>query len=225
MVRYRWFQVGFNGDGKNLPRLLLSEPFRENSEYGFISHSDPFENNRFRFAWKTSIFASSFNNEGEVNRQQIFSFSFIEFSIREVGSKIFIRIKNPTRSLLDFWNAMEKILGFGFWVKPIDVVPLGNNLIRSKFPDFKLIGLKLTNVLIGKNILARMEFVSKQEIIHGEVEKYLSQPHTLEFSAYEIFYQGTKAQISFHRTGLLKVSDNMSSLLTDLMEKQMEEIL
>jgi hypothetical protein len=196
----------------------MKRPLQDQQGARFISMRDSEGSYAYRFTWTTEVFATRVDEEGELQTERIITQSFLDFVLKNVGKKTLLRIRNPGRTVTNLLNALEAEVGFGFWVKPVELLPYADELLKGSARKTDLIGLKITNVAISENILSRMEFVSKQSIDRAQIQSMLSRTHTLEFSSYEIYLESHKGQISFMRTGLIKVSQQLEKWAIEVIE-------
>lgn len=218
MIRLRWFLCGGVEDAGGFYAKLLRRPFERENGCGFMRLNDPREPLAVRYIWTTEVFATRVNEAGEPQVETLVSESYVDFILKKIRGSTVLRVRNPSRSLSGLFNAIEKEAGFGFWVKGIELLPRASRLLSGDVRQVKLVGLKITNVIMGGDILARMEFLSKEGIQPAVLRETLELSHTVEFSSYDVLVGSHKGQIAFMRTGLVKVSQQLEQFVVEIVE-------
>jgi hypothetical protein len=164
---------------------------------------------------------TKFDDGDDPSYEEVASVSFTDFSIISVEGAIFLRVANPGRSLRDLLNGLETIIGFGFTSKPIMLKKLNMTAVFEAVDSVKMVGLKVSGAVINKDLVARIEFASKQGISVEKMKFLDGLKYAVEASAYELVYQGLRGQLAFSSSGLVKVSGSLAPRLVNLIEQDL----
>jgi len=148
-------------------------------------------------------------DDGEPHYQEIPTIDFTDFAVLYVDGETFFRIENPGRSIRDLLNTLESLVGLGFSCKPVIFAKKKPTLVLESVEVAKLICLKVTDAVLGKDLLARMEFISKEGINTEKLTVLNGVPHKTDSASYELVYGGVKGVLHFSSTGMVKVGGNL----------------
>ena len=117
----------------------------------------------------------------------------------------FLRIENPSRNIRDLLNALESLVGLGFTIKPLTFDKAKPTTVFESVDVTKLVGLKVVGAVIDEDLVARMEFASKQGMIVESIESLDDLRYKVESSVFELIYDGVRGQLVLASSGLIKV--------------------
>lgn len=224
LIKYRWFRVKLPKDILDLHNILVEYPLSENNCFGFSITEDSFGFKKNRFLWKTSVVVTRLDNNGEPIHEQIESVNFMDFSIRIVDSKTYLRLENPGRNIKEFFNSLETIIGLGFSITPIAFYNVKPDTIFDELNVNTLVGLKIVDAVIEKDLLAKMDFVSKQGINLKKIDLLKDLEYRIDSASYELIYEGIKGQVTFSSSGLVKISGKLAPKLIPLIENKLPRL-
>ena len=113
----------------------------------------------------------------------------------------------------------------GFTCKPVTFVKNKPTSVLERVEVAKLIGLKVTDAVLGKDLLARMEFSSKDGITQEKLAVLDGVHHKIDSASYELIYGGVKGLLSFSSTGMIKVSGQLAPRLIHFVEQDLAKFV
>nr|WP_255468162.1 hypothetical protein [Achromobacter sp. UMC71] len=163
--------------------------------------------------------------EGAPTYEQIDSISFTDFVVVELDDLLFLRIENPSRNIRDLLNALEKLTGMGFTAKPVTFERGRPSTIFDSVDSSKLVGLKVIGAVLDHDLVARMEFASKEGTAIERISVLAGLKYKVEFAAFELFLTGLKGQISFAANGTVKISGQLAPKIINLIEQDLPHFI
>ena len=221
MTRYRWYRFQLPSDYPSLPSVIAKQPLNPNAKQGFTRIDGSLGSPIYRYLWRSKIVVTEFDDRGVPSYQEVDTVNFTDFGIVSVGLESFLRIENPGRSIRDLLNAIEFLVGLGFTCKPVTFERNRPTAVFESIEAVKLIGLKVIDAIVGKDLVARMEFASKEGITPDKLIVLEGIPHKIESASYELIYEGIKGQLTFASNGAVKVSGQLAPKLIHLVEKDL----
>ncbi len=164
-------------------------------------------------------------DDGEPHYQEVSTVNFTDFAVLNMDGEMFFRIENPGRSIRDLLNTLESLVGLGFTCKPVTFAKNKPVSVLESVEVVKLVGLKVTDVVLGKDLLARMEFSSKEGINQESLIVLDGVPHKTDSASYELIYGGVKGILHFSSTGMVKVGGQLAPRLIHLIEQELPLIV
>ncbi|WCM89942.1 hypothetical protein [Acidovorax sp. NCPPB 3576] len=161
------------------------------------------------------------DSEGLPTYEQIDSVSFTDFALVEIDDLTFLRVENPGRSVRDLLNALETLVGMGFTVKPVTFDKGQPTTVFSSVDTSKLVGLKVVGAVLADDLVARMEFVSKEGMAVESMTVLDGLKYRVEHAVFELVLGGLKGQIAFAANGTVKISGQVAPKLVSLVEKDL----
>lgn len=220
-TRYRWFRIQLPARARDLAELVATCPFESTSTYGFARALGGVDGALYRFLWRSRVVVTKLDFEGFPTYEQIDSVSFTDFALVEVDELTFLRVENPGRSVRDLLNALETLVGIGFTVKPITFDKGQPSTVFTSVDASKLVGLKVVGAVLADDLVARMEFVSKQGMNVESMTVLDGLKYKVEHAVFEIFLGGLKGQIAFAANGTVKISGQVAPKLVGLVEQDL----
>jgi hypothetical protein len=222
--RYRWYRIQLPSGTSDLSGVIAKYPLVANSNQGFTKIESSLGAPNYRFLWRSKVVITQFNDSGIPAYQEVSTVNFTDFAIVSIEGATFLRIENPGRSIRDLLNAIEALVGLGFTCKPVTFESTKPTTVFEKIETIKLIGLKVIGVVLEEDLVARMEFASKQGITLDKLAILEGVPHKIESASYELIYQGVKGQLAFTSNGTAKVSGQLAPKLIQLVEQDLSRI-
>lgn len=220
-ARYRWFRIQLPARARDLAALVATRPFDSTSMYGFARVFGGSSSASYRFLWRTRVVVTKLDPEGLPTYEQVDSVSFTDFALVEIGDLSFLRVENPGRNVRDLLNALETLVGMGFTVKPVTFEKGQPATVFSSVDASKLVGLKVIGVVLADDLVARMDFVSKEGMVVENMTVLDGLKYKVEHAVFEIFLEGLKGQISFSANGTVKISGQVAPKLISLVEEDL----
>lgn len=159
--------------------------------------------------------------EGAPTYEQIDSVSFTDFALVAVADLTFLRIESPGRSVRDLLNALETLVGMGFTVKPVLFDKGQPSTVFRSVDTSKLVGLKIVGAVLADDLVARMEFASKEGIVVENMTVLDGLKYKVEHAVFDIVMGGLKGQIAFAANGTVKISGQVAPKLVSLVEQDL----
>lgn len=150
--------------------------------------------------------------------EEVASVNFTDFAIVLVEGTTFLRIENPGRNIRELMNSLESILGLGFTSKALTFEKTRPTTVFENVDSIKLVGLKIVGAVIDDDLVARIEFASKQGMIVENMKLLDDLRYKIDTSVYELIYEGIRGQMVFSSSGLAKISGQLAPRLIHLIE-------
>ncbi|MGQ5522634.1 hypothetical protein ACUHMQ_05155 [Chitinimonas sp. PSY-7] len=224
LIRYRWYRIQLPRDIPGLDELIDNCPFGQDTNQGFTRVNSELGHLNHRFLWRSTVVVSQVDESGDTFYQEVASVNFTDFAIINIKGTVFLRIENPGRSIKDLLNALESLVGLGFTSKLVTFEKKEPVTVFEKTEVVKLIGLKVTEAILGEGIIGRMEFTSSEGITPEKLTILTDIPHKTESASFELIYGGVKGLLSFNSNGTVKVSGQLAPRLIYLIEKDLAAI-
>lgn len=220
-TRYRWFRIQLPARARDLAALVATCPFDSTLTYGFARLHGGTSGISYRFLWRSRVVVTKLDLEGLPTYEQIDSVSFTDFALVEIGDLTFLRVENPGRNIRDLLNALETLAGMGFTVKPVAFDKGQPTTVFSSVDASKLVGLKVVGAVLADDLLARMEFVSKEGMVVENMTVLDGLKYKVEHAVFELVLGGLKGQIAFAANGTVKISGQVAPKLVSLVEQDL----
>lgn len=220
-TRYRWFRIQLPARARDLAVLVAACPFESTSAYGFARTPNGSCRDCYRFLWRTRVVVTKLDVEGVPIYEQIDSISFTDFAVVELGDLIFLRVENPGRNIRDLLNALETLVGLGFTAKPVTFDKTRPSTVFNSVDFSKLVGLKVVGAVLDDDLVARMEFASKEGMVLENMTVLTGLKYKVELAVFELVLSGLKGQIAFASNGTVKISGQVAAKLISLVEQDL----
>jgi hypothetical protein len=172
-----------------------------------------------------NVVVTRFDDKSTPSYEAVASVNFTDFTIITVDDVVFLRVKNPGRNIRDLLNALEFLVGLGFASKPITFEKAMPTTVFESVDVTKLVGLKVVGAVINEDLVARMEFVSKQGMIVENIKLLDSLRYNLDSAVFELIYEGVRGQVTFTSSGLVKISGQLALRLVHLIERDFPKLI
>lgn len=218
-IRYRWFRIQLPARTRDLATIIANCPFESSSTYGFAQASRG--DDSYRYLWRSRVVVTKLDAEGIPTYEQVDSVSFTDFAIVEVGDLIFLRVENAGRNIRDLLNTLETLVGMGFTAKPVTFDKERPSSVFDSVDSSKLVGLKIVGAVISDDLVARMEFASKEGMVIESMDVLTGLKYKVEHAMFELVLSGVRGQIAFAANGTVKISGQIAPKLVDLVEQDL----
>jgi len=219
--RYRWYGIRLPHGSIGLAEALLQHPLKHDDSYGFARSTLHPGNASIRFYWKTKVTITNFDDLGNAAYSNIVSINFYDFTILDIEGKLFLRIENPGRSSRELFNAIETIMGLGFVSEPVLFKTFDPVKVFQSIDSLKLIGLKVSDVVLSGDLVSRMEFSSKLGIDPNQLKALNGSKYKIDTGVYEITHEGSSGQLSISCNGLVKINGHLTPKLLHELEESL----
>lgn len=136
---------------------------------------------------------------------------------------LLLRVDSPGRTVRPLMDALQSVFGYGFSVEPI-IIKVGVEDIGSVFDAVRMVGLKITNVILPDGSVGRMEFASRSGISINNIEFLADLKYSIDFVKYEVFYRGLSGSLSVYSTGLLKWNGSVSEVVSSFVASHVQKV-
>lgn len=225
LTRYRWYRIQLPHEATDLATLVAKCPFISDASFGFSQVDAGIGDPKHRFLWRTKVVITKLDVEGLPTYEQVESVSFTDFSVVVVDAMTFIRIENPGRNIRDLLNTLESLAGMGFTAKPMTFERARPTTIFNQVSVSKMVGLKVVGAVIDEDLVARMEFASKQGMNVDNMKVLNSLKYKVELAVFEFIYEGIRGQVAFSANGSVKISGQLAPKLVSLIELDLPRLM
>lgn len=223
--RYRWYRIQLPRGVTDLAEIITARPLGPGATYGFSRTEGSTGTQLHRFLWRTKVIVTQFDDAGVPSYQEVASVNFTDFAIIEIDGETFLRIENPGRNIRDLLNALESMVGLGFTSKLLTFEKAKPTTVFESIQAFKLVGLKIVGAVVEEDLVARMEFASKQGMVVEKMKLLEGLRHKVDSATYELVYEGIRGQLAFSSSGAVKVSGQLAPRLVHLIEQDLAKLL
>lgn len=224
-TRFRWYRIQLPREAASLPSVIDSRPLTPDASFGFSRVEGTIGTTVYRFLWRTTIVVTQFDDSGAPSFQEVASVNFTDFAVLPVAGDTFLRIENPGRNIRDLLNALESLVGLGFTSRPITFEKARPTTVLESVEATKLVGLKVVGAVVDEDLVARIEFASKQGMLVEKMKLLDSLRYKQESASYELLFEGIRGQLTFSSSGLVKVSGQLAPQLVHLIELDLPKLL
>ena len=224
LTRYRWYRIQLPYNAASLGDLIVTRPLVSGAPFGFARVEGGIASPKFRFLWRTKVWVMRLDDEGVPSFEEMESVSFTDFSIVAVEAETFLRVENPGRNIRDLLNALESLVGLGFTAKPLTFDRFKPTTIFEQVEVTKLVGLKVVGAVIEEDLVARMEFASKQGMIVEKMKLLDGLRYKVDSAVFELVYEGVRGQAAFASNGVVKLSGPLAPRLVHLIEQDLPRL-
>jgi hypothetical protein len=204
--RFKWYAVQVPCSVEELLHRLARSRYEPTLHTGFIVDTPE---RSFQFFWRTSIYATTIDLDGVSKQDEVVSICSQKVKILGTDRLIF-RMEDPPRSSKELLNNLDKILGFGFSCQQILVT---DQIVRDSIKTFQAItlnSLKLSGSISSISAIARVEIASKVGINPESIEGFGLSQSVVDAGSYSVRYKGLTGQVGFTRTGICKLSGDLT---------------
>lgn len=109
----------------------------------------------------------------------------------------------------------------GFTVKPVVFDKGQPSTVFRSVDASKLVGLKVVGAVVADDLVARMEFASKEGMVVENMTVLDGLKYKVEHAVFELSIGGLKGQIAFAANGTVKISGQVAPMLVGLVEQDL----
>lgn len=224
-TRYRWFRIQLPARARDLAALVATRTFDTSATYGFARVAGAASSASYRFLWRSRVVVTKLDPDGIPTYEQVDSVSFTDFALVEMGELTFLRVENPGRNVRDLLNALESLAGMGFTAKPVSFDKGQPTTVFSSVDASKLVGLKIVGAVLADDLVARMEFASKDGMVTENMTVLSGLKYKVEHAVFEVVLGGLRGQIAFAANGTVKISGQVAPKLVSLVEQDLHQFV
>lgn len=221
LTRYRWYRVQLPRGNVDLARMVAKRPLTQDVSFGFARVEGGIGAPRFRFFLRTKVIVTLLDGDGNPSYEEVATLSVTDFAVVAVEGVTLLRIENPGRNIRDLLNALESLVGLGFTAKPLTFEKAKPTTVFERVEATKLIGLKVVGAVIDEDLVARMEFASKQGMIVESMKLLDGLQYRVDSAVFELIYEGVRGQVAISSSGVVKVSGQLAPKLLHLIEQDL----
>jgi len=225
LTRYRWYRIQLPNGTSELSSIITGRPLTQDTSFGFSLIEGSMGTSMYRFLWRTKVVVTLFDDDGNPSYEEVASIDYTDFAIITVDDTTFLRIENPRRNIRDLLNALESLIGLGFTSKPLTFEKIKPAVLFKSVDTTKLIGLKVVGAVVDEDLVARMEFASKQGMIIEDMRLLDGLNYNVASTVFELVYEGVRGQVAIASSGLVKVSGKLAPRLVHLIEKGLPKLM
>lgn len=225
LTRYRWYRIQLPSSISDISSIITGQPLTKGTSFGFSRMEDTVGTSIYRFLWRTKVVVTLFDDDANPSYEEVASINHTDFVIITVDDITFLRIENPRRNIRDLLNALESIIGLGFTCKPLTFEKAKPSDMFKSIDSNKLIGLKVVGAVVDEDVVARMEFASKQGMIIKDMKLLDDLNYNVVSTVFELVCEGVRGQVSIASNGLIKVSGKLAPRLVHLIEQGLPKLM
>lgn len=218
---YRWYRISAPRK-TNIAELISEKVFTNSSESGFLRAEADDTATTFRFLWRSKVAITRLDDDGVPFTEEIASVSYVDFAMFKKRGRHYLRLINPGRNSRHLFDTLEIVLGMGFTCEPVRLRVSDPGNVFVDVDSAKLIGLSASGVVLGPDLLAKVDISSKGGIDVSTVKVLQGVDYKVDSSAFEIGYRGLKGMVAFSSGGSVKISGRLRPALLASIEKYLE---
>lgn len=220
-VRYRWFNIGMPCSFARLAEKLQNHKLSENIESGFTIEGVGPTQISGNFFCKSRLRLLQVQPDGSTAEEIVSTITLFAFSIFSRSNKTWLRISDPPRSARELTNALEQAIGMGFFAESVFFSHATFNSILERFDECRLISTKGLAALHESNAIARIEIACKDGIDLERLPILKGLEYVVDTAAFEVTFRREKGQLSFTKSGLVRVNGRLSEHIVELIEESL----
>lgn len=224
LTRYRWYRIQLPRGDLALSDIIGDRPLTRDASFGFSRIDSSTGTSKFRFFWRVKVVVTRFDDEANPSYEEVASVNFTDCAIVTVERATFLRIENPGRNIRDLLNALESLVGLGFTSKPLTFEKSKPTTIFENVDTAKLVGLKVVGAVIDEDLVARMEFASKQGMVVEKMKLLDDLRYHIDSAVFDLLYDGVRGQVAFTSSGVVKISGHLAPRLVHLIELDLPKL-
>ena len=109
----------------------------------------------------------------------------------------------------------------GFTVKPVVFDKDQPSTVFRSADASKLLGLKVVGAVVADDLVARMEFASKEGMVIENMTVLDGLKYKVSYAVFELVLGGLKGQIAFAANGTVRVGGQAAPKLLSLVEQDL----
>jgi len=221
MTRYKWYRLGLPRDISHLIGGIKKKIFTAESVSGFIVMQSDSGGDNFKYAWRSKIAATDIDAEGNSVIQSILTVSVCEFSIFSKFDQVWLRVADPPRSSKELLDALESVVGFGFYVETIVFSSAVHAALLRNVDDCRLVSFKGVGAVAEEKAVARIEMASKSGLNLDRFDFLRKIDYSVDHALYEVVFRREKGQVAFSISGMVKIGGSLQPYILGLVESEL----
>jgi len=219
--RYRWLEIGIPYSLERLAERLDNHKLSESIDSGFMIERAGATKISGNLVSRSRLKLLHIQTDGSTAEEIVSSVTLLAFSIFSKSNKTWLRVSDPPRSTRELTNALERAIGMGFFAESVLFSHATFNSILERVDECRLISTKGIAVLHESNALARIEIASKDGIILDGLPLLKGLEYAVDTATFEVTFRREKGQVSFTKSGLIRVNGRLSEHIVELVEKSL----
>jgi hypothetical protein len=218
LSRYRWYRIRLPSSDVAFREALLKDSFAQDAYSGFLEVGKGGAESRFKFFFRSTFLVTRLGEDNEQIEESVDGVNVVDFALIRVKHQQFIRLENSLKGSNELFNSLELAAGRGFTVSP---VTFDKEIPGSLFEHVdikKLIAIRVAGAAVQHDVVAKMEFMSREGIVEEKLKLLRGLRYKIELSAYECTVQGVRGQVAFEANGLVRVSGQLAPLILHYIE-------
>jgi len=205
MTRYRWYVLQIPGGAARLVSQLGKSVGTNKAEGWFAIEDSERDRVRFKFLWRSLVRVVRLGPSGEAISDLVATINVLDAELTTFAQGVLMRLVEPNRNLRVLFSSLEAVAGFGFVIKPILFDEVMPEVAFKKADEMRMVGVKVTNVTVGRDVVGRMEFASRHGIRLDDIKPLRGVTYKTDWSAYELVYKGLRGYISLASNGVARI--------------------
>jgi len=222
MKRYKWYKLGLPGSLQKFIKSIKNVSLGSDSQFGFLQIEGDSGRPRFQYFFRSKVFLTLIDSAGASNRQEFEAVDSIEFEILRGTEKVWLRVDDPPRSLRQFFNDLEKVVGFGFSVKPEVFTVLDQRAMLERVDSSKMVGFKGLGSDASAKLIARVEVASKEGVEPEGLPLLRTLEYKIDHATFDIAHRTLKGQVTFTASGIIRLGGALEPYLLGCVEEQLQ---
>ena len=222
MQKAKWFTVGYAKTIGALVKVLDGASFNIEQGFGFaFAERRPPSRYCFEYLKQSTLQVPYLLVDGSVAFQEVKTVARLTFEIFDQNGKIWIKVDEPPRSIRDFLNSLEKVVGFGFSIQPYQFSLAEQHLALEKFDSVRLVGFRGVGSSALLRLVARIDVASKEGFDAHQLPLVDGLDFKTEQTTYEVTHKMLRGQVTFTGSGLVRIAGALAPLVTEKLESSL----
>ena len=220
-TRYRWYKLKIPR-GQDIENKLKRYQAQDRKHAVYFQGAEVGVE-KFQYVSKKVIAFDLIDEDGNPGKGQVEAIEVTVFAFVKTGRKYFIRLENPSRNVGDLMSLLEKLVGFGFAIKPVVFSNLELGLAFGGVDEKKITSLKVSNVVLGRDIVSQMEFRSTSGLTPDKIKVLKGLSYKVDGIVYELYLQGISGRLSMSSSGVVRIAGRLAPRILDLLEEELPD--
>ncbi|WWW36386.1 hypothetical protein V8017_05595 [Stenotrophomonas rhizophila] len=134
-----------------------------------------------------------------------------------------LRVNDSSRISGAFIALLSRAVGFGFSSKLLQGAPIlgKESRVFEEFDSYRLVGLKLSDVVASSNVVARLEFASKYGMQPSDIPMIPSSGYKVSMAKYDVVRAGVSGTVSYFASGRFSVTGRLQDWLIGFIQERL----
>lgn len=199
-------------------------PLGSSGRFGFMQLEDGNGRSKFRYLTRSKILLTLLDAEGSSKEQAFETIDSIEFEISQSNTRIFLMVSEPPRSLRQFLNDLEELIGFGFSADAIIFNTKKQNEILRYSESFRMTGFKGIGSDSASKLVARVEVASKEGLELDRIPFLKALEYKIDHATFDVAHRMLRGQITFTASGIIRINGALEPFLLNCIERSLDSL-